>query len=209
MCGRFALKATTKDVEKLQHGLISKVGINSNLNIAPTQDIAVILNSNPKQITTARWGLIPFWAKDKSIGNQMINARCETLSEKPSFKNLIKQKRCLIPATGFYEWKAIHGTKNKQAYHIHLKTEGIFTFAGLWDTWKDANGEVIVSATIITTASNLLLSEIHDRMPVIISNQNFSKWLNNSSNPLLISNLLVSYNSEEMTLEPFDFIKML
>jgi putative SOS response-associated peptidase YedK len=205
MCGNFALKATTKDVEKLQPGLVSKVEISPKLKLSPTQDIAVILNSNPNEITTARWGLIPFWAKDKSIGNKMFNARSETLSEKPSFKNLIKNRRCLIPVTGFYEWKNIEGKKTKQAYHIHLTTDEIFTLAGLWDIWNDENGNKIITTTIITTNPNKLISEIHDRMPVIISKNNFSKWLDLKSNSAMVASLLTPYIEEEMTSELFNF----
>ena len=205
MCGSFALKATTKDVEKLQPGLVSKVEISPKSNIFPTQDVAVILNSNPNEITSAYWGLIPFWAKDKFIGKNMFNARSETLSEKPSFKNLIKQKRCLIPATGFYEWKVIGLKKSKQAYFINLKSNDIFAFAGLWDIWTDDNGNKLISTTIITTNPNKLVAAIHDRMPVIIPNKYFSTWLDTKSNQSIIENLLTAYNSEEMAAEPLDF----
>ena len=132
------------------------------------------------------WGLIPHWAKDASIGNRMINARAETVAEKPSFKSALKSRRCLIPADGFYEWSK--EGNHKQPYHIRRSDRDLFCFAGLWEHWTDKeSGEEIESCTIITTEANELLKPIHDRMPVVIPSEAYGQWINNQSiNRLLL-----------------------
>lgn len=180
MCGRFALSATTDQVEKLLPELYSSRKIIPNYNIAPSQEVPIIRNTNPKMIEFATWGLIPSWAKDEKIGQKMINARVEGLFEKPSYKVLIKRKRCLIIADGFFEWKKDEKSIRKTPYFIKMKTSEPFTFAGLWDEWYDKNSnKKIVSTIIITTEPNDLIKKIHHRMPLIISSKQRNLWLSN------------------------------
>jgi putative SOS response-associated peptidase YedK len=124
-----------------------------------------------------KWGLIPSWSKDPSIGDRMINARAETLAEKPSFRNAFRRRRCLILADGFYEWKQIPGMKSKQPMFIRLKDENPFAFAGLWEIWSSPDGSEIRSCTIITTQPNSLIESIHNRMPVILPADAYPIWL--------------------------------
>ena len=143
-------------------------------NCAPTQDLAVIIQKEDPVMEFYRWGLIPYWAKDKSIGNKMINARAETIMEKPSFRKPFRTQRCLIPATGFFEWKRA-GTKIP--FNIRLKGGIPFAFAGLWDRWMDPEGQTVYSFTIITVPANERISDIHDRMPVILHRNDEQRWL--------------------------------
>lgn len=198
MCGRFALSATTKDIEKLLPALKSNEELKPRYNIAPTQPIAAILNTSPNEISFIRWGLIPFWAKNKSIGNKLINARAETLLEKPSFRNLFKKRRCLIIADGFYEWKKISGEKRKIPYFIKMKSGEPFVFAGLWDKWKSPDQELITSATIITTSPNSDIKEIHNRMPVIVLPEDRTRWLSEEINTNHLQHLLIPYPDNEL-----------
>jgi putative SOS response-associated peptidase YedK len=199
MCGRFALSAKTKDIEKLVPSLKISEEMKPRFNIAPTQQIAVVLNKSPQELSYVKWGLIPFWAKDKSIGTRLINARAESLNEKPAFKNSFKNKRCLIFANGFYEWKSVSG-KRKAPYFIKLKTGEPFTFAGLWDSWFDTETETkITSATIITTEPNEMIAEVHNRMPVILQERERQLWLDDDINDVsFLSSILLPYPAELM-----------
>ena len=197
MCGRFALSAITSDVEKLQAGLTSKIEIKPRFNIAPSLQIAAISNISPNEIRPLRWGLIPHWADDPGIGYKMINARSETIESKPSFKIPFRQKRCLIFATGFYEWKKSEDKKSKTPYYFHLLNDNIFTFAGLWSYWEKGDKQ-ISSATIITTNANDIVKPIHDRMPVIIRRENWQEWLSNETGIIDLKNLLHPFPSDEM-----------
>jgi putative SOS response-associated peptidase YedK len=200
MCGRFALSPKTKDIEHL----VPRISLGSELkpryNIAPTQDIACIMSENPGELSFLRWGLIPSWSKDESIGSKMINARSETINEKPSFRNAFRKRRCLIIASGFYEWKKTEGVAKKSPYYIYLSSGLPFTFAGVWESWKKPEtGERINSTSIITTFANELMLGLHDRMPVIIHPDNYDLWLdsrNDDHNELL--SILKPYPSEEM-----------
>lgn len=148
-----------------------------NQNISPGQGIAVVTDDQTRDVEIFRWGLVPGWAKDPAIGYKMINARAETLAEKPSFRNAFAKRRCLIPASGFYEWRQ-EGSR-KQPYLFRLADEKVFTFAGLWEHWQDAQGNELFSCTIITTTPNNVLAEYHDRMPVILGAENRWQWLEN------------------------------
>lgn len=202
MCGRFALSAKTSQIEKLLPGLKIDGEIKPRYNIAPTQKVKVILNTMPDKIVEANWGLLPSWAKDKTLSSKMINARVETLLEKPSFKNSFKKKRCLIIADAFYEWKEDKQSKTKTPYLIKLKSGEPFTFAGLWDIWVDkesSDKEEILSTTIITTEPNELMATIHNRMPVIIPENLREIWLDRNSDPQELQKLIsIPYNSKEM-----------
>ncbi len=178
MCGRFSI-ADLKISELQKTFDLKHITLfdHPSYNVAPTLWIPAI-RAHDKELCldTLRWGLIPHWAKDKSIGNRMINARMETLAEKPSFKKAFKSQRCVIPATGFYEWKK-QGDK-KQPFFIHRADEKPITFAGLWEHWADKEtGEVIESCTIITTDASKQLENIHDRMPVILKYEKAKEWL--------------------------------
>ena len=158
-----------------------------NSNISPGQNIPVVLNPVTREVRMFRWGLVPGWAKDAKIGYRMFNARSETLSEKPSFRTLLRRRRCLIPADGFYEWKELDG--EKYPFLFTLINQKPFTFAGLWDTWQKAEGEVLYSCTLITTEPNELLAHYHNRMPVILGEDQRWQWLEDTSTEELKASL--------------------
>ncbi len=175
MCGRFVLFASP---DMLQAGFdlaAPPAGLAPRYNIAPTQPVAVIPNKGERTIEMFTWGLIPSWAKDRSIGSRMINARAETLAEKPAFRAAFRKRRCLIVANGFYEWKK-EGT-GKTPMFIRLASQRPFAFAGLWEYWQPPGVEPVLSCTIITTDANALVSPIHDRMPVILPASAYDLWL--------------------------------
>lgn len=185
MCGRYTLHKKTKDI--LKHYNLANFkfkDIRENYNVAPGQTMPVVTKvEDGLKIEEMKWGLIPVWAKDPSIGYKMINARSETLFEKTTWKRLISKKRCLIPADSFYEWKKLpDGSKTKkQPYLIHPKQVDIFSFAGLWESWKDVEGLEWKTYSIITTKPNKEMSKLHDRAPVMLWNQkDESDWLNPS-----------------------------
>lgn len=175
MCGRYTL---TKFERRLQerYGIIDRdTPFLPRFNIAPTQEAPVVLFDEKPQLKYLRWGLIPIWAKDSKIGNQLINARSETVAEKPAFRSAFKKRRCLVLTDGFYEWtKTPHG---KAPVWITLKDQPMFCFAGLWENWKDPAGKLLQTFTIITTNANELLTPVHTRMPVILHEQDFDRWL--------------------------------
>ncbi len=180
MCGRFTLTVDPAELQEQFEGTSFPEKFAPRFNIAPSQPVLAISNDGRKTADFLLWGLIPSWAKDPSIGNRMINARGETLAEKPAFRGAYKYKRCLIVADGFYEWKSQPGTKTKVPHFIRLKTGKPFAFAGLWDEWHAADGSPVRSCTIITTAPNPLMASIHDRMPVILHTEDYAEWLDQS-----------------------------
>jgi len=193
MCGRYTLSAPGEEVALL-FDLAEVPQFIPRYNLAPTQEAAVVRvvkPDGPRQLDPLRWGLIPYWAKEASIGNRMINARAESVAEKPAYKFSFKKKRCLIPADGFYEWKK--EGKAKQPYLIHQKDGKPFAFAGLWSTWKnpEQGGALIETFTILTTSPNDLMRPLHDRMPVIIPRESFDLWLDPKvEDPALLQPLL-------------------
>ncbi len=202
MCGRFTL---TVDPSELQDAfpwltLPAAGELAPRYNIAPSQPIAAVANNGQNQLEMFRWGLIPSWAKDPGIGNRMINARAETLADKPSFRSAFKRRRCLILANGFYEWRKEPGGKSKTPMYIRLKSGEPFAFAGLWETWRSPGDETILSCTIITTTPNSLLEKIHDRMPVILKPAAYDRWLDPAEQqPDRLSSLLRPYPASPMT----------
>jgi putative SOS response-associated peptidase YedK len=200
MCGRFTLYADLNEIiERFDVG----VSINSGeyqyrYNIAPSQNILSVINDGKQnRLGFLKWGLVPSWAKDASMGHKLINARSETIHEKPSFKQAIKQRRCLIIADGIYEWK--RNGKNKIPMRIRLKGNHLFSMAGLWESWTSPTGEKIHSCTIITTNPNELMQSIHDRMPVILKPEHEKIWLDRSIQDInYLNQLLVPYSPEEM-----------
>lgn len=200
MCGRFSFSPLAKIIEDRFDVKVDSTRYRPRYNSAPSQDLAVISNLNPGELSFFRWGLIPFWAKDKSIGNKMINAKAETIAEKPSFKNSLKLKRCLVLSDGFYEWKTI-SPKEKIPYRITLTDNELFAMAGIWDSWKDKEGTLINSFAIITTIPNKLMENIHTRMPVILDRKDEKSWLTGNDTAFLQS-LLKPYPEAEMTTFP-------
>jgi len=199
MCGRYALFADQEKIEET-FGIQSEDFsiFASNYNAAPGTDLPVVLvgKGNVRKIGRLRWGLIPSWAEDSSIGSNMINARCETLTEKPSFKKPFQRHRCLIPANGFFEWQ--HLGKAKIPYFARCLDQEVVGFAGLFDKWEKGD-EVIYSFTIITTPANSLLKPLHDRMPAILRPESYQRWLDPLySNVDELSPLLVPYPTEKM-----------
>lgn len=178
MCGRFTLHHDTEAVAERFQVQETLVAPPPRYNIAPTQPVAVVIQSDgTRRLDGFRWGLVPFWAKDDTIGNRLINARAETLREKPSFKHAIERRRCLIPADGFYEWKRL-SDRRKEPMHIRRADGDLFAFAGLWEEWKDPeSGQPLRTCTIITVPPNPLLSTIHDRMPAMLRPEDEALWL--------------------------------
>jgi len=203
MCGGYTLTTDLKQVAK-RFGAEAPDEISSILpryNIAPTQNVIVVSDDGKRTIKQMRWGLIPSWAKDTTIGNRMINARAETLAEKPAFRNALKNRRCIIPADGFYEWQKLG--KMKQPMRIVLKSGQPFGFAGLWERWQSPEGEEVLSCTIITTEANELLKAVHDRMPVILTRDAEAAWLNlNIQETENLLPLLKKFPSDEMEFYP-------
>ncbi len=202
MCGRFALKAPPRTIQEHFH-LAETLALSPRFNIAPSQAVAAVRHlpgKNLRQLDMLHWGLIPFWAKDIKIGYKMINARAETLVQKPSFRSAFKKRRCLVAADGFYEW--LHTGKVKQPFYVQLKNKTVFGFAGLWESWHSPDGSVIESCTIITTSPNELIREIHDRMPVILQPDQYETWLHSPGSEHSLHNLLQPYPADEMEMYP-------
>jgi putative SOS response-associated peptidase YedK len=177
MCGRYRLSRRKQFIQEY-FDTTDEVDWEPRYNIAPSQSVPVIRQDPAKperRFSLARWGLIPYWAKDSSIGYKLINARSETVGSKPAFREAFESRRCLIPADGFYEWK--RAEKAKQPFHFGLRDDSLFAFAGLWDQWKDASGHAVESCSILTTTPNSLLADVHDRMPVILSPEHYDLWL--------------------------------
>jgi putative SOS response-associated peptidase YedK len=177
MCGRYSITTPVEGLRKL-FDFREQPNLKPNYNVAPTQDVPVIrLEDDGKtHLRLLHWGLIPFWAKEKSIGNRMINARSETVAEKPSFRNAFKKRRCLVVADGFYEWKK--AANGKQPYRIVMKDREPFAFAGLWESWRDKEDDrEVESCTFISTDSNETMRQIHPRMPVILGAKDHGLWL--------------------------------
>ncbi|TCP29066.1 putative SOS response-associated peptidase YedK [Scopulibacillus darangshiensis] len=199
MCGRFTL-FTDLDVLIDQFNLFNsgEIQYQPRYNIAPSQPILSVINDGKNnRAGFLRWGLVPSFAKDKSIGYKMINARAETIDEKPTFKRLLARRRCLIIADSFYEWRRDEGKKTPM--RIHMLNNDPFALAGLWDRWESPDGEEITSCTIITTKPNDLMKDIHDRMPVILSKEDEGMWLDRSVNDKqVLKQLLVPYDAEKM-----------
>ncbi|MFL5664263.1 MAG: SOS response-associated peptidase [Ktedonobacteraceae bacterium] len=181
MCGRYTLHKKAKDVAKRYNLATVPKAIQENFNVAPGQIMPVITADElgQRHLELMKWGLIPAWAKDPSIGYKLINARDDTIFEKPMWRSLVLKKRTLIPADGFYEWNRLpEGNKErKQPFYIHPKHSDVFSFAGVWETWKDVAGKELKTYSIITTAPNEEMSSVHNRMPVILHPEDEASWL--------------------------------
>src|SRR5579864_316808 len=204
MCGRYRLTARERYLRD-HFGLDDDISWAPRWNIAPTQPIAVIRQDarEPKRsFGLFRWGLIPYWAKDPSIGFKATNAMSETAAEKPAFREAMRQRRCLVPADGFYEWLKI-GPKEKQPYNFGMSDASVFAFAGLWERWKAPGGEIIQTCTILTTQPNSLVETVHDRMPVILDRHNYDLWLDPGvTDPARVSDCLKPFDATLMRKYP-------
>lgn len=200
MCGRFALATDPMNFIRFLLEYDTSDAFTPRYNIAPTQPVAVVPNNGTERIEFFRWGLIPPWAKDPKIGNRMINARAETLSEKPSFRNAYRRRRCLVLADGYYEWRKEPGGGAKTPFYIRMASEKPFAFAGLWETWRPQDEvEPVLSCSIITCSANEMLRSIHHRMPVILDQDAYDLWLNPvECPPAALNHLLTPYSPEEM-----------
>lgn len=195
MCGRFALKAPPAELVQ-RFDLDECVDLKPRYNIPPGTDIAAIrLSPEGKRVLhLLRWGLVPHWAKDPSIGNKLNNARGESITEKPSFRDAFKRRRCLIPADGFFEWQA--QGKVKQPFYISLKSGEPMAMAGLWESWKAPDGAILRTCCVITTGPNAVMQPIHDRMPVIVAPEDWARWL--SAPVEEVEELVQPYAPEQM-----------
>ncbi len=203
MCGRFTLTASPDELQDAFPEFVVPPQMTSRFNIAPTQPIAVVINDGRGVVDFYSWGLVPSWAKDPGLGSQLINARAETLAEKPSFRAAFRRRRCLVLSDGFFEWQAIPGRKGKVPQYIRLKSGEPFAFAGLWEQWFSPDGSEIRSAAIITTEPNSLMAPIHNRMPVILPRSTYAAWLSPAEQPpQVLQPLLGAYPAEEMTHYP-------
>ncbi len=200
MCGRFTLTVTWEELREAFPGFAMPDTWVPRYNIAPSQPIPVVPNDGQQKVKFFRWGLIPHWARDPQIGNRMINARAETVAEKPSFRTAFRQRRCLVLADGFYEWRKQPGHKTKIPMYLQLKSGAPFAFAGLWEQWQAPGAEPIHSCTIITTTPNDLVQEIHNRMPVILDPQAYALWLDPApGQPEQLATWLKPYPASQMT----------
>lgn len=198
MCGRFVLKDNIKTLSKnFDFDQDDDVLFEPKYNITPGQNAPIIIKEETRKCAIMRWGLVPSWSNDPLIGFQMINARSETVAQKPSFKNSLRKRRCIVPSNGFYEWKKLDN-KTKTPYYIKMKNNKPFGFAGLWDTWNK-DGANLTTFTIITTSPNELIKPIHDRMPVILKKEDEDLWLNpDIQNSDVVLHLLKPFSSDDM-----------
>lgn len=204
MCGRFTNKAKPREIEKEFNvaGIDSRVKFEPRYNVAPSQMIPVVLEREEDKtriVAPLKWGLVPSWAKTAEIGNRMINARAESLMEKPSFREAFRRRRCIIPTTGFFEWQR-RSSGAKQPFYFYLKNKEVFGFAGLWEEWTDKGmGEMLETCTIITTEANKVLEPIPDRVPVILKAENYDQWLRpEEKNSKELQRFLLPYTSSQM-----------
>lgn len=203
MCGRYTIIAKAEEIEKRFNVEVPE-SYTPKYNAAPTQILPVITNESPEGLSFFNWGLIPQWAKNKSISSKLINARSETLAEKASFKNALKHRRCLVISDSFYEWKR-SSKKSKVPYRILLNTKELFTFAGLWEAYEDEDQHMVHTFTIITTTANSLISKIHDRMPVILDPESEQTWLSSkvsTEDHLSLLNPYPEQNMDHYTISP-------
>ena len=201
MCGRYTLHHKPEEIEERFDVDAVEELLAPRYNIAPSQIIPVIRQTQSREMAGCKWGLIPFWAKDPKIGNNLINAKAETIAEKPSFKRAFAKRRCLIPADGFYEWQK-RGKAPSQPMYIRRRDGGLFAFAGLWEEWKSPEGEPIETCTIITVEPNELLSKIHNRMAAILRPGDEAAWIDPKSAVDDLLQMLRPYDSDELEAIP-------
>lgn len=202
MCGRFSLSVPVEDLAELFGFGIDDL-LAPRFNIAPTQPVAVVRNNEAgrREFTLLHWGLVPSWSKAPGIAAKLTNARSETVTEKPSFRNAFRRRRCLIPTSGFYEWQSKE--KKKVPYYIRMKDGRPFAMGGLWEHWQSPEGSELESCAILTTGPNDLMRPIHDRMPVIVSTENFDRWLDTPEREAdSLKTLFEPFDSDQMIATP-------
>jgi putative SOS response-associated peptidase YedK len=202
MCGRFALFAGPEELAKAFGVTIEDVSLPPRYNVAPTQAVPVVRASDGRrQLVPMHWGLIPPWATDPSLGTRMTNARAETVTEKPAFRVAFRSRRCLIPASGFYEWQA--RGRAKQPHFIRRADGGLLAFAGLWERWQPAKGDPVESCAVLTTTANAVMAPIHERMPVILDPADYATWLGEApAAPDALGSLLRPCSAERLVAYP-------
>lgn len=195
MCGRFVNHVPLADLQKHFNAAMMKGDFTASYNIAPTQIVPVVVATQDaeREIRLMKWGLVPSWARDKAIGNKMINARAETVAEKPAYRKAFEKRRCIVPASGFYEWD----TATREPYYF-TPTAGFFSFAGLWESWKAPDGIILESFTILTTQANETVGKHHQRMPVALTSNSEGIWLSTSSNSAEVLPLLSPFPNSAM-----------
>jgi len=205
MCGRYTLTNVDPDVLGPLFGVLTVPHLSARYNMAPTQEapiVRVLSPGAPRTMDLSRWGLVPSWAKDPSIGDRMINARSETAADKPAFRSSFKSKRCLVVLDGFYEWKKL-GTGKKQPCHIHRHDHAPFAAAGLWARWKDPDGQPLDTFTILTTDAHPIVADVHDRMPVLLDPRTYETWLDpDEHRPEILMALLHAKGGDDLVVTP-------
>ncbi len=206
MCGRYALNVQAKILEE-QFRAICRVELGPRYNVAPSQPVAIVRDTpTEREVRLVRWGLVPSWAKDIKVGYRMINARSETAGTNGAFKHALRRRRCLVPVSGFYEWKKLEPEKargKKLPHYIRVAGAEVFALAGLWEHWQDPAGNELESCTILTCAPNELMADLHDRMPVIVGPGDYDRWLDPSAqDPANIADLLRPFPADRMEAWP-------
>jgi putative SOS response-associated peptidase YedK len=205
MCGRYQLKTEAGRLAELFHALHVEGAelLTPRYNIAPGTPVLIVRDTpTGRRIEHVRWGLVPGWADDPKIGYKMINARSETAATKPGFRGAMKYRRCIVPVSGFYEWKKIN-TKTKQPHHITVEGEDVFGLAGLWELWQDADGNELETMAILTCAPNEMMADLHDRMPVILAAKDYNAWLDpDQQDGAKAARLLQPYPAKQMVAWP-------
>ncbi|ACF47352.1 protein of unknown function DUF159 (plasmid) [Prosthecochloris aestuarii DSM 271] len=197
MCGRYVLFISLKDLARIFRVTQLSFEFSASYNIAPTQTVPIVTGGAERSLVPARWGFVPSWAEDMSIGQRMINARSETVAEKPAFRKAFHSHRCIVPANGFYEWKQVG--RSKQPVYIHLRSDRVMAMAGIFNTWTSPDGVRLVTFAVITTPSNDLVKPIHNRMPAILHEGDYEMWLDpGTSAEKHLAGLLQSLPSDEL-----------
>lgn len=212
MCGRFVTTSSPDELANYFGAVPPDDGLDDDYNVAPTKEVYVVrAGDGHRRLSTMRWGLVPFWAKDLKIGSRMINARVETVADKPAFRSAYQSRRCLVPADGFYEWAKIPGRKHKQPYYIHRADGEPVVFAGLWERWRprvpdgderDESADPIETFTILTGQPNREMTTIHDRMPVMVPASSWDDWLDPDTDSQALATLLVPAPDDFLVLRP-------
>jgi putative SOS response-associated peptidase YedK len=203
MCGRFVLSTPADAIAEEFAALTAGLVLRPRYNIAPMQDVAVVrMSGGQRVLAQLRWGLIPFWAKDPAIASKLINARAESAATKPSFREALKKRRCIVPATGFYEWKK-EGTRRQPWYFRPSRPGALLAIAGMWERWKDPEGNPVDTVCLLTSEANSVLSPVHDRMPVLLDRTGVTRWLDDSvSDVTKLQDLLVPAPAEALGAHP-------
>lgn len=200
MCGRFALYHSTEEVADLFAVDHVAAGLIPRYNIAPGQPASVVVQHEHRTLEAFRWGLVPFWAKDSRIGNRLINARAETVAHKPAFRAAFRRRRCLVPASGFYEWR--QAGKGKEPVYVHASQDRPLALAGLWEEWHSPDDELLHSCAIVTTAADEAMAPIHHRMPAVLDLPEVERWLSCEADPRELEALLLACTSAALASYP-------